>query len=85
MDEIVSEIVVEDILSVKYPFKLFDEDIVDEDIVSVIVLSAIKLECGNSIKLSVINICSIENGLITVIPEIALLEKSSFPHFCAIL
>ena len=80
MDEIVSEIVVEDILSVKYPFKLFDEDIV-----SVIVLSAIKLECGNSIKLSVINICSIENGLLTVIPEIALLEKSSFPHFCAIL
>ena len=80
VDEIFSEIVVDDILSVKYPIKLFDEDIV-----SVRYLLFIIVECGNSIKLSVINICSKEKDLLLDTSETASVEKSSFPHFFAIL
>ena len=76
MDKIVLAIVVLNILSVKYPFILSDEDIV-----SVRDLLVIKLECNNSIKLSVTNICSIEKDLILDTSEITLDEKSSFPHF----
>ena len=79
VDEIFSEIVVDDILSVKLPIKLFDEDIV-----SVRYLLFIIVECGNSIKLSVINICSKEKDLLLDTSEIASVEKSSFPHFFAI-
>jgi hypothetical protein len=72
-DEIVLEIVVNDILSVRYSFKLFDEDI--ESIRDLLFTT----------KLSVINICSTEKGLLLETSEIALEENSSFPHFFAIL